>query len=169
MGAMGNSKMMSREDAERYLSTTEFSKVDLSETELMRAIYVHEDDKITDLEKRILDVTKANFAVFGAVSLVSNTSFFAKSYSLEITSLVAFSLIGLVSLAASVYIVLIHKYIQVHHHKVSFLQRGVWRRRPLEWLEAKYVEADLKQKFHGTGRLLVREFIRHKYTMKQST
>lgn len=59
----GNERMMPKEDAERYLASTAFSKVDLAETELMRAIYVHEDDKITDLEKRVLDVTKANLAV----------------------------------------------------------------------------------------------------------
>ncbi|MCZ7860667.1 hypothetical protein O9X98_04550 [Agrobacterium salinitolerans] len=158
--------MMPKEDAERYLASTAFSKVDLAETELMRSIYVHENDKITDLEKRVLDVTKANFAVFGAVALFSNTSLLMKAYGNIVTSFVALSVIGLVSLAASVYVVLIHKYIRVHHQKVSFLQRGVWRRRPLEWLEAKYVEADLGEQFHASARLGALEFLKHKYTMK---
>lgn len=158
--------MMSREDALEFLESTEFGPAGLDETQLMREIFVHEDEKITDLEKRIMEVTRANFTVFGAVALFSNTSFFIGAYGSQITSYVALAVIGFVSLAASIYIVFIHKYIRVQSQKVRILQQGIWRRRPLAWLEAKYAVRNLQAQFRGADRLGWLEFLTHRYTMK---
>jgi hypothetical protein len=158
--------MMSKEDAAHYLAAKKYGRADLAETQLMREVYVHEDDKITDLEKRVLDITRANFTVFGAVALFSNTSFFKDTYGGPVMSIIGLVVIGLVSLAAAVYIVFIHKYVCVLGRKVSILQRGIWRRRPLEWLEAKHAESDLVTMFQEADRLGAWEFLKYGYTMK---
>ncbi|MCV9963704.1 hypothetical protein OIU34_17555 [Pararhizobium sp. BT-229] len=158
--------MISRQEAERTLQTTIYPKAPLEETEIVRASYVFETEKMYELEKTTFDITKANFVVFGAVMLVSNTSYFAQVYGPHRSVVVAVALIALVSLAASVLVTLFHKYLLAHRQKVSILRRAVWRRRPLEWLEVKYVAEDLKTQFEKTARLGLWEYVAHRYTLK---
>lgn len=158
--------MITRQEAERTLQTTTYPKAPFEETEIVRASYVFETEKMYALEKTTFDITKANFVVFGAVMLISNTSYFAQVYGPHRSVVVAVALISLVSLAASVLVTLFHKYLLAHRQKVSILRRAVWRRRPLEWLEVKYAAEDLKAQFEDTARLGFWEYVAHRYTLK---
>lgn len=155
-----------RDEARQKISEGGFGEAQLVETELMLRQYLHEDEKLIGLEKSIFDITKANFAVFGAIMLVSSSSYFANLQSPGWSLMLAGLAIGFVSLAASVMVTFYHKYLRVHAAKTSILQKGFWRRRQLTWLELKYAAEELTTKFEDTSNLSISEYISYSYIMK---
>lgn len=154
------------EDARKKIDEGNFIEASLDELELILRQYVHENEKSIGMEKTIFDITKANFAVFGAIMLVSSSSFFANLQSPEWSLILAGLAIGFVSLAASVVVTFYHKYLRVHEQKTSILQKGFWRRRPLYWIELKYTVEELITKFENSSNLRNWEYISYRYVMK---
>lgn len=148
------------------LASTEYPKADLGEAAIFAQLYAYEGDKLFDTERTILDITKANFAVFGAVMLVGSTPFFAEGVTKAWAVIMSTLTICIISLAASALATFYHKYFSVHRQKVSILQRGVWRRRPLHWIQTKYIAEDLKAQFENSASLGIREYVLYNYTLK---
>ncbi|MBB4189289.1 hypothetical protein GGE07_005971 [Sinorhizobium terangae] len=162
---MPNSKEDIRGAIEK-LAHTEYATADPTDVGIMVQLYTYESNKSFDTERTVLDITKANFAVFGSVMLIGNSSFFAHALRPGWAIAISTVTICIISLAASALSTFYDKYFTVHRQKVSILQRGVWRKRPLDWVESKYVAADLKTKFEDSASLGIIEYIRYNYTLK---
>ncbi|WP_085026155.1 hypothetical protein [Ensifer aridi] len=156
-----------QDEAERLLKATQFQEVGLDETEIVQALYVQENDKLFGLEATMLDISKANFAVFGAIMLLTNTPYFANLTPSKATAgLVAAATIMVISFAASYLVTLYHKYLSVHRQKVSILQRGVWRRRPLKWIELKYDAEELPRQYQEAVSVGFIEYLTYGYILQ---
>ncbi|WP_143565697.1 hypothetical protein [Sinorhizobium fredii] len=158
--------MLTQQEAKEKLRTTEYRNAGLDETALVHATYLHENDKLWGLEKTILDITKANYLVLGAVMLVGNTSFITETYGEVRATVLGVAAILVLSLGASVLVTFYHKYLQFQHKKVSVLQKGLWRRRPLEWIEDKYAAEGLSKELGKANELTILEFVKYNYSMK---
>ncbi|RMC64876.1 hypothetical protein [Sinorhizobium meliloti] len=158
--------MRTQQQAEEKLRETQYPKAELEETALVHATFLHENDKLWGLEKTILDITKANYLVLGAVLLVGNSSFLTETYGEVRAIILGVAAILVLSLGASVMVTFHHKYLEVQHKRVKVLQKALWRRRPLEWVEDKLDAEGLSKEFGKANELTMLEFVKYNYSMK---
>lgn len=166
---MLHTRQEEQEEAKKLLEESQFPEATLEETEIIQAQYFHENDQLFGLEKTMLDITKGNFAVFGAIMLLSNAPYYFSENNVRskiAAAVVATVTIMIVSVAASFLVTLYHKYLWVHRQKVSILQRGVWQRRPLKWLRLKYTAEGLKGHFEGSASLGFVEYLTYGYILQ---
>jgi len=133
---------------------------------LLLDYYKHHKDFAASSEQTINEITKYNFAAFGAIFLVTAGSFLPRALSPGIALDLACLVVGAISLAASMMTVFYHKYAVVAYSKARVIEKALWRQHSFEYLERKYRDELLPERFAAAMRLGPIEFLRYGYVVQ---
>jgi hypothetical protein len=136
-----------------------------AETKDLVEYYKFEKSHAVDNEKMIYEITKYNFIAFGAVFLVTNSSFIYRTMNPKHLVLASCLIVTVISLSASVMVLYFYKYLVASRQKYRIIEKALWRRHPLLYVEWKYGREGVTKSYAAAARVGPIEFITHGYVL----
>lgn len=146
---------------------------DLSQNELdapdpadMLKHYQYELDQIVVYERMIMDVTRWNFSAFGAIAVL--TPSLQALGDIPLNEVLVGSVIAVlsISIAASIFVLFLHKYIVAQYRLVKAARSALWRRRPFAYVEWKFSQEEGYYLLSQSASMGIWEFLKSGYVVK---